>query len=49
MDTIEVYSVGLGHYEMSLPLGKENEISANDALAFFVYEQLWVERNIFFR
>lgn len=34
MDNIEVYSVGLGHYEMSLPLGEENDISANDALAF---------------
>ncbi len=34
MDNIEVYSVGLGHYETSLPLAKENEISANDALAF---------------
>lgn len=33
MDNIEVYSVGLGHYEKSLPLAKENEISANDALA----------------
>lgn len=33
-DTIEVYSVGLGHYETSLPLAKENEISANDALAY---------------
>lgn len=34
MDSIEVYSVGLGHYETSLSLAKENEISANDALAF---------------
>jgi len=34
MDNIEVYSVGLGHYETSLPLAKENEISANDALAY---------------
>lgn len=34
MDNIEVYSVCLGHYETSLPLAKENEISANDALAF---------------
>jgi len=33
-DNIEVYSVGLGHYETSLPLAKENEISANDALAY---------------
>lgn len=33
MDNIEVYSVGLGHYETSLPLAKENEMSANDALA----------------
>jgi len=33
-DNIEVYSVGLGHYETSLPLAKENDISANDALAF---------------
>lgn len=34
MDNIEVYSVGLGHYETSLPLAKDNEISANDALAY---------------
>jgi len=34
MDNIEIYSVGLGHYETSLPLAKENEISANDALAY---------------
>jgi len=33
-DNIEVYSVGLGHYETSLPLAKENEISANDAIAY---------------
>lgn len=33
MDNIEVYSVGLGHYEKSLRLAKENEISASDALA----------------
>jgi len=33
MDNIEVYSVGLGHYEKSLPLAEENAISANDALA----------------
>ena len=33
MDNIEVYSVSLGHYETSLPLAKENEMSANDALA----------------
>ncbi len=33
-DNIEVYSVGLGHYETSLSLAKENEISANDALAY---------------
>ena len=33
MDNIEVYSVGLGHYETSLPLAKENEVSVNDALA----------------
>jgi predicted nucleic acid-binding protein len=33
-DNVEVYSVGLGHYETSLPLAKENEISANDALAY---------------
>jgi len=31
---IEVYSVGLGHYETSLQLAMENEISANDALAY---------------
>jgi len=33
-DNIEVYSVSLGHYETSLPLAKENKISANDALAY---------------
>lgn len=34
MDNIEVYSVGLGHYETSLPLAKENGVSADDALAY---------------
>ena len=34
MGNIEVYSVGLGHYESSLPLAEENKISANDALAY---------------
>jgi len=34
MDNIEVYSVGLGHYEIVLSLAKENEISPNDALAY---------------
>jgi len=34
MDNIEVYSVGLGHYETALPVAGENGISANDALAF---------------
>lgn len=33
-ENIEVYSVSLGHYETSIPLAKENEISANDALAY---------------
>ena len=34
MDNIEIYSVGLGHYEASLPLAKEKGISANDAIAY---------------
>ncbi len=34
MDNIEVYSVGLGHYEKALPVAEENGVSANDALAY---------------
>jgi predicted nucleic acid-binding protein len=34
MNNIEVYSVGLGHYETSLSLARENRMSANDALAY---------------
>jgi len=34
MDNIEIYSVGLGHYEASLSLAKETGVSANDALAY---------------
>jgi len=34
MDNIEVYSVGLGHYEKCLPVAKENLVSVNDALAY---------------
>jgi len=34
MNNIEVYSVGLSHYETSLSLAKENGMSANDALAY---------------
>jgi predicted nucleic acid-binding protein len=34
MNNIEVYSVGLGHYETSLSLARENGMSANDALAY---------------
>jgi predicted nucleic acid-binding protein len=33
MDNIEVYSVGLGHYEKSLLIANESEVSVNDALA----------------
>jgi len=34
MDNIEVYSVGLGHYEKSLLIANESEVSVNDALAY---------------
>lgn len=34
MDNIEVYSVGLGHYEKALPIAEESGVSANDALAY---------------
>ncbi len=34
MDNIEVYSVGLGHYEKALLIAEENGVSANDALAY---------------
>lgn len=34
MDNIEVYSVGLGHYEKSLLIANESEVNVNDALAY---------------
>ena len=33
-ENVEVYPVTMEHYETAMPVAKENEISANDALAY---------------